>query len=113
EQVRSRLLPDDPAAWVAAADGLFANPGTDPAVRQAWFRTAVERWRADAANGRFPETLDGWAAWAAAEDELNDPPAAVAVWRQAAVRHPDDVEVRDRLAARLEAEELYAEAVPH
>jgi tetratricopeptide (TPR) repeat protein len=113
EQIRTRVLPDDPAVWVAAADVIFANPTADPGVRQVWFRVAVERWRTDAANGRFPETLDGWEAWATAEDELNDPPAALAVWRLAAVRHPDDPDVRDRLAARLEAEELYAEAVPH
>jgi hypothetical protein len=51
--------------------------------------------------------------WAAADDQLGDRPAAITILRRAADRFPDSVEVRDRLVAGLQAEELDAEAVGH
>lgn len=105
DQARARVLPDDLAVWVAAADYL----GTDRDARAAWLRAAVARFAA----GPEPAGPDGCLVWAAAEQQLGDGPAAVAVLRRAAERFPESEPVRDRLAAALVAEELDAEAVGH
>jgi tetratricopeptide (TPR) repeat protein len=109
DQVRTRILPDDPAAWAAATEDVFPDPAADPAGRRAWLRAAADRWAA----GPAPEAPAGWVAWASALEQLGDVGGALTVWRGAVEKFPDAMEVRDRLAARLEAEELYEEAVPH
>ena len=107
DELRTRVLPDDPAVWLAAADLLFAAPEDAPR-RRAYVRAAADRWRA----GPGPATPDGWLDWGRADEELGDDAAALAVWRQAAERFPQSDAIRDRLAARLEADEEYAAALP-
>jgi O-antigen ligase/tetratricopeptide (TPR) repeat protein len=106
DQLRAKVLPDDPATWVAAADVLFADDD-DPAGRQGWLRAAAARWAAAP-----PVRAEDWVTWAHTLERLGDPAAALGVWRRAAERFPDSREVLDGLAARLEADERYDEAVP-
>jgi hypothetical protein len=61
---------------------------------------------------REPESVAGFLAWGSALEELSDGPGAIRVWRRGVERHPDDVQLHDRLAARLEAEELFEDALP-
>jgi O-antigen ligase/tetratricopeptide (TPR) repeat protein len=105
DQIRARLLPDDPAAWVAATGAM----DLDPAARAEWLRAAVARFAASPE----PDQPAGWLTWAAADEQLGDRPAAVAVLRRAAERFPESAEVHDRCAAVLHAEELDDEAVGH
>jgi tetratricopeptide (TPR) repeat protein len=105
DQLRARILPDDPALWVAA----LAELNLDHDARAQWLRAAVARFAA----GPEPERPDGWLAWASADEQLDDRPAALVVLRRAVERFPESVEVRDKLAAALHAEELDAEAVGH
>jgi tetratricopeptide (TPR) repeat protein len=109
DQVRTRVLPDDPAAWAAVTADVFPDPNADPDGRRAWLRAAADRWAA----GPAPENPAGWVAWASTLEQLGDDRAALTVWRGAVERFPESVEVRDRLAARLEADELDEEAIPH
>jgi O-antigen ligase/tetratricopeptide (TPR) repeat protein len=106
EELRTRLLPDDPAVWFAATRFVFAD-SADPA-RVAWLKATANRWEA----GPEPAALAGFVAWATTLEELGDGTGAVRVWRRAVERFPEETTPRDRLAARLEAEELYEEAVP-
>lgn len=106
ERIRAEVLPDDPEVWHAAAPFLFPS-GTDLARRE-WLRVVASRW----ASGPEPATPQRFAAWGGVLEELGDGPASLAVARRAAERFPDDFATRDRLASRLEAEELYEEAVP-
>jgi O-antigen ligase/tetratricopeptide (TPR) repeat protein len=105
-QFRAGALPDDPAVWFAATPALFPD-AADP-ERVKWLRAIADRWAA----GPEPQTVAGFAAWATALEELGDAAGAIRVGRRAAERFPDDVPTRDRLAERLEAEELYEEAEP-
>lgn len=107
DQLRTRVLPDDPAVWVAVTDLLYPNPTTDPEGRRAWLRAAADRWASAP-----PDTPEGMAAWATVLEDLAEPALAEHVWRMAAEKFPESELVRDRLAAGLEAEELYEEAVP-
>jgi tetratricopeptide (TPR) repeat protein len=109
EQVRARILPDDPGVWMAATADLFPDPQADPKPRQDWLRAAANRWEA----GPRPDRPAGWVAWASALEELGDRPAALKVLRTAADQFTDSILVRNELATRLEGEELYEEAVPH
>jgi O-antigen ligase len=106
DELRAKLLPDDPAVWFAATRFVF--PHADDPRRAAWLRATAERWAA----GPEPATVAGLVGWASALEQLGDTSAAVRVWRRAVERFPGETEPRDRLAARLEAEELYEEAVP-
>lgn len=104
-EFRARALPDDPAIWFAATPYLF--PETNDPERVAWLQAIAAR------SARVePESMGGFTAWASALEELNDGPGAVRVWRRAVEHYPDDIRLRDRLAARLEAEEMYEEALP-
>jgi tetratricopeptide (TPR) repeat protein len=104
EEFRARALPDDPALWFAAAHELFSNDAAPG--RTDWMRAIDVR-----CSRAEPETAPGLIAWGSALEELRDGPRAIRVWRRAAERFPDGVVVRDRLARRLEAEELYEEAL--
>jgi tetratricopeptide (TPR) repeat protein len=106
ERIRAELLPDDPEMWFAATPFLY--PDTDDPARRAWVQTAADRWAA----GPEPETLAGLTRWATALEELGDADAALRVWRRAVERFPDEIAPRNRLAARLEAEEEYEAAIP-
>lgn len=104
EDIRSRVLPDDPAAWIAAA----AYMDLDPETRRAWLRHAADKF----ARGTPSHREDDFVAWIEACEELGDAEGALKAARMAAERFPDSVAVRDRLSARLEAEEDYAAAIP-
>ncbi len=105
DEFRAKGLPDDPAIWFAATPYLFPD-ATDP-ERLKWLRAI------DARCARTePVNVAGFTAWASALEELREGPAAVRVWARAAERFPDDIPLRDRQSARLEAEEMYEDAVP-
>jgi tetratricopeptide (TPR) repeat protein len=106
EQFRTHVLPDDPVLWYAATPLLFPN-SADPA-RRAWIQAAINRW----SGGPEPDTVASYIAWGTALEELKDPAVALRVWQAAVTRFPDQLAPRDRLAARLEAEEEYEAAIP-
>jgi tetratricopeptide (TPR) repeat protein len=103
--LREKALPDDPAAWFVAMPILFADDA-DP-KRAEWLRAIDARCRR-----AEPETIAGFLAWGSALEELSDAPGAIRAWRRAIERFPDSVPLHDRLATRLEVEELYEEAQP-
>jgi hypothetical protein len=105
EEFRIKGLPDDPALWFAAAPQLF--PDEIAPERAAWMRAIDER-----STRREPESVAGFLAWGSALEELSDGAGAIRVWRRGVERYPDDVQLHDRLAARLEAEELFEDALP-
>jgi tetratricopeptide (TPR) repeat protein/O-antigen ligase len=105
DQLRARVLPDDPTVWVTALGAM----DLDGDARTGWLRTAAVRFAA----GPEPDRAAGWLAWASAEEQLGDRPGSIAVLRRAVERFPESIEVRDRLAAVLHAEELDDEAVGH
>jgi len=106
DELRARLLPDDPDAWLAATPFVF--PESDAPARTTWLRATADRWAARPE----PTTVAGFVGWASALEGAGDPAAAARVWRRAVERFPDERDPRDRLAARLEADELYTEAAP-
>ena len=106
DELRAKLLPDDPAVWFAATRFVFAHP--DDPGRVAWLKAVADRFAA----GPEPAAQAGFVAWATALEELGEATAAIRVWRRAIERFPEETQPRDRLAARLEAEELYTDAVP-
>ncbi len=105
-ELRTRLLPDDPAAWFAATRFVF--PHTDDPQRRTWLKATADRW----AGGTEPQTVARFAGWATVLEELGEEAAAVRVWRRAVEKFPEETLPHDRLALRLEADELYEEAVP-
>jgi tetratricopeptide (TPR) repeat protein len=106
EQFRAAALPDDLELWFAATPFLFPDP-LDPR-RAEWLNALAAR----GAAGPEPGTPAGFLAWASALEDLGEAETELGVLRRAAGRFPDEVPVRDRLAGRLEAAELYDEAVP-
>jgi len=104
DELRTQLLPDDPALWSAAVPFVFPIPN-DPA-RVVWLKATADRW----ATGAEPGTLAAFTDWATVLEQLGDGLAAVKVWRRAVERFPSEATVRDRFAACLEGEELYEEA---
>jgi tetratricopeptide (TPR) repeat protein len=106
DEVRTRILPDEPDAWLAAVPYLFAP--SDAAGRERWYGAIAARGRA----GPEPATLAGYFAWTTALDHLGERDELLGVWRKAADRFPDSVPARSGLAAALEGDELYDEAVP-
>ena len=106
-ELRDRVLGGEPVLVVAAAEYLDADG------RRTFLRFAADRWRTRADGRTLPSTKDELAAWATAHERLRELPAAVGVWKAALERFPDSERLRDRLAAALEADERYEEAVPH
>jgi len=102
ERFRESALPDDPAIWFAVIPQLFRD---NVAERTEWLRAIDER-----CSRKEPETTSGITAWASTLDELDDASGAIRVWQRAITRFPDNEELHNRLAARLEAEERYEEA---
>ena len=104
DELRDRVLPDDPVALTAAADVLF--PDRD-AVGRRGFAEAAVTWA-----GRPNLTADQHAALAAAFADLGRPDDAAAAWRAAVEAAPHRTDLRDHFARWLEEEERYDEAVP-
>ncbi len=105
DEIRARILPDDPAEWVAVTPILFPD-AQDPA-REDWLKAAVKRW----ATGPAPTETKEFIAWATTLETLGDP-SATQVWQQAINRFPDEPAPRNRLAQRWESDERYDEALP-
>jgi O-antigen ligase/tetratricopeptide (TPR) repeat protein len=101
EEVRTKLLPDDPAVLVAAADVLVPDRGEG---RRPFLEAAVRADRPDLPVDRLMVLAD-------ALSELGRPDEAAAAWRRAVDAEPESAGVRDRYAAWLEREERYEEAV--
>jgi tetratricopeptide (TPR) repeat protein len=106
DEVRTRILPDEPDVWLAAVPYLFAP--SDDVGRERWYGAIAARCSA----GPEPVTLAGFAAWTTALEHLGDHEELLRVWRAAADRFPDSVAARSGVAAALEDAELYDEAVP-
>ncbi|VTT99461.1 membrane protein : Putative membrane protein OS=Rhodopirellula sallentina SM41 GN=RSSM_04202 PE=4 SV=1: O-antigen_lig [Gemmataceae bacterium] len=106
DEIRTRILPDEPDVWLAAVPYLFAPP--DDAGRERWYGAIAARCSA----GPEPTTLAGYFAWATALEHLGDRDELLRVWRAAADRFPESVPARSGLAAALEDDERYDEAVP-
>ncbi len=106
DELRSRVLPDDPEVWFAATPFVFSV--TDDVGRRAWYQAIADRWTA----GPEPATLPGFVAWSEALKRLGDNPAVLRVWRRAVERLPNEVLARDHLATALANEELYEEVLP-
>ena len=104
DEVRAKLLPDDPAVLLVAADMLFPDRVAQAAERRPFLEAAVRADRPDLPVDRLMIVAD-------ALSELGRPDEAAAVWRRAVDAEPDRREVRDRYAGWLEREERYEEAV--
>jgi tetratricopeptide (TPR) repeat protein len=104
-EFRERALPDRPAIWFAVTPQLFLDESAPG--RSDWLRAIVDR-----CARTEPESVAGFVAWGSALEDLHDASAALHVWRRGVERFPEDVPLRDHLAARLEAEERYEEALP-
>ncbi|MCU0702874.1 MAG: O-antigen ligase family protein [Fimbriiglobus sp.] len=100
EELRDRVLPDDPEVLLRAAD---RRPAGDR-------RVYLER--AAALAGRDWSNVGQWAATAEACDELNRPNDATQIWERATAVNPTR-EVRDAAARWFEQREMYSAAVPH
>ena len=98
DEVFKHVLPDDPEVWVAA--GEFATGD----AKAAWLRAADARWKSSP-----PEREPAWVAWGTAREGLGED--AADVWRRGAERFAGSVVLRDRFAARLEADERYEDAI--
>ncbi len=104
DDIRARLLPDDPAVLWAAADELFPDREARAADRRPFLEAVV---RAD----RPGLTVDQLVAVAEADAELGRADEAAAAWRRAVAAGPNRADVRERFARWLEAEERYDEAI--
>lgn len=108
EELRTKVLPDNPAQWVAAANVLYPDAAAAPPERQSLLRAAHARWTAGP-----PSSVPDWWTWGMLCEELRDWPAALRVFQQGFDAFPTSAQLRDRLALRLEADEQYGAALPH
>lgn len=104
DEVRAKLLPDDPAVLLVAADMLFPDRVAQAAERRPFLEAAAKVDRPDLPADRLMVVAD-------ALSELGRSDEAAAVWRRAVDAEPESVSVRNRYAAWLEREERYEEAV--
>lgn len=104
-EFREKVLPDSPAMWYAVAPQLFPERGTPG--RAEWMRAIAAR-----CSRAEPHQSADFIAWGSALEELGDAAGAARVWRTAAARFPERPDLRSRLAASLESQELYEEALP-
>jgi O-antigen ligase/tetratricopeptide (TPR) repeat protein len=104
DEIRTKLLPGDPAVLLAAANTLYPDPAAQAAERRPFLEAIAAADRPDLPIERLMIVADALA-W------LGRPDEAAAVWRRAADAEPDRRDVRDRYAGFLEAEERYEEAV--
>ena len=100
EEILRTLLPDDPVILLGAADELYP-------ARQSERRPFVER-AADGPTNSVPQSV----AVATACAELDRIADARRAWARAIELDPDRVASHEGLSRLLEAEELYAEALP-
>ncbi|MBA4191380.1 MAG: hypothetical protein C0467_25655 [Planctomycetaceae bacterium] len=105
EELRARVLPDDPEVWLAATPFAFAI--SDHEGRTGWFRAVADRFAANE-----PTTLSGFVAWSTALDKLGDVSTSLRLWRRAVERFPEEVLARDKFADALADGEYYEEAIP-
>ncbi len=103
-EIRTTLLPDEPGTLLAAADMLFPD---DPGGRRPFVESAASHLN------RPGLTVDQTIAAAIAADELGRTEEAAMALRAAVEQAPHRVDVRDRVARWLEADERYEEAIPH
>ena len=102
--LRDRVLPDDPAVLMEAADVLFPDRARQGEHR----RPLVSR---AAAGERANLTARQFAAVAAATEETSGPDDAEAVWKRATEAHPADFDLGLTAATWYEKQEKYADAV--
>jgi len=110
DQIRTNLLPDDPATVLQAAELLFPDRVVQVAERRSFIDRVVELTRSSDRTGQNPDRL---MAMAIALDELGRVEEADDAWDRAVRLAPDRPDVHDRCARWLEREERYDEAVPH
>ncbi len=104
DEVRAKLLPDDPAVLVAAADALYPDRLAQAAERRPFLEAAVRADRPDLPLDKLLPVVN-------ALTELDRPDEAAAAWQRVVTAEPDRVDLRDRYAAWREGEERYDEAV--
>ena len=106
EEMLKSLLPDDSVVLLGAADELYPNRRTQRAARRPFVERAAVGNRSDATVGQ-------WVASAAACEELDRGADARRAWERALEVDRDRGPTRDGLARFLEADEQYADALPH
>ena len=104
DEVRTKLLPADPAVQVAAADVLYPDREAQAAERRPFLEAAAAADRPDLPLDRLMIVAD-------ALSELGRPDESAAVWRRAVDAEPESASVRDLYAGWLEREERYEEAI--
>jgi O-antigen ligase/tetratricopeptide (TPR) repeat protein len=104
DEIRTRLLPADPAVLLSAAEILF--PDHTVAERKSFVEAAA---RADGPDLTVAQLV----AVARAHAELGRTEDSVAAWRRAVAAAPERADVRDGFARWLEREERYGEAIDH
>lgn len=109
EELQTHVLPDRPLLWVETANVLYPDRTSRSEERRSLLQSAHNRWR----KGPNPSSAYEWRIWGDVCEELGDNESTLEVYRRGYEAFPDDQPLRDRLATRLEAEELYAEALPH
>lgn len=101
EALRDRVLADDPAVLMAAADERPA------AERRVFVEPAAKAAERDGLT--VPQLI----ATATACDEVDRLETAAAMWDRATTADPNNRELRDAAARWFERQERYADAVPH
>jgi len=109
-EIREKLLPDDPVTILAAIDLLFPDRVNQSAERRPFVLSIIELARTPARTG---DTADRQMALAMALDELEKYDEADDAWDRAVRLAPDRADVHDRYAHWLEREEHYDEALVH
>ena len=105
DELRERVLPDDPVILRAATDRLYPDRLAQADERRPFLEAA-------AALGHRPDlTPVQLAAVAWAHDELGQYPEAERAWERAVRLAPDDTTVRDEYSRWLTQEERYEEAI--
>lgn len=101
DQIRDRILPDEPTVLIAAADTLYPNRATQLAQRKPF----LDRAAAILESSKSPKTAH-LVALAQVYMERNDKAAAMDAWRSAVASAPADANLRTQYALWLEQEEL-------
>lgn len=105
DQIRERVLPDDPVLLLTAANQLFPDRAGDTDARRPFLEAVAT------GSSRPGATAPQLVASAQAHDELGRTEEALRAWRQAIAAAPDDLDIRDRYCRWLEQQERYEDAV--